>query len=193
MKYIKLIVVTTITVSAAGFVVWHLMWMTEVQKKVRTGEPSISSAISEVKEKKNKTRNVINDNTTPVAVDEAMSEKKSPSQSIQSETGLQQGKKAVDRKAGPGTGLSAGESIPKPDRDSGKWFEKGTGLGRKDKPVTPGTAKTGTEVSNDKTMSLTIKNRANPGTQKIIPQPQPAPRPDVIIPAVTTYPTSTAP
>ncbi|RJR22466.1 MAG: hypothetical protein C4581_01000 [Nitrospiraceae bacterium] len=191
MKYIRLIVVTTIIVSAAGFVVWHLMWMTEVQKKVRTGEPSISSAISEVKEKKNKTRNVINDNTTPVAVDEAMSEKKSPSQSIQAGPGLQQREKPADSKPDPGTGLSADGSTPKPEKDPGKWFEKDTGLGRKVKPVAPETAKTVNSPSNGKTSSVTIRNKANPGTQKIIPQP--APRPDVIIPAVTTYPTSTAP
>jgi len=190
MKNIKSMIVIAIIAAAAGIVVWHLMWMVEIERKVRTGQPSITSAISEAKEKKKKNQSVTAEKNRPAAGEAVESVQKSRAQAIQSEEGLPERVKPVETRVAPAAGPSSGGTNPKSEKDAGKWFEKDISLGKKDQSVMSDTEKTGTQRTNEKKMSVpVINNKPNPPMQRIIPQPPPVPGLQPGMP----YPTSTEP
>jgi hypothetical protein len=192
-KYIKSILVIAIIAAVAWFVIWHLMWMTEIEKKLRTEQSSGPALKIEVKEKRNNSERGKTEKNRTVAEEVPASVQESRTQINQTGKPLHEREKPVDIQAGPGTGLPGGGSIPTSEKDTGKWFEKDIGLGKKEPQVKPEPGVTKTEISDDKTMSVTIKNKANPVMQRNIPQPQPVKMPEVKAVGVTPYPTSTVP
>jgi len=193
MKYIKLILVTTIIASVTGFVIWHLMWMTEIEKKFRKEQSSGAANKIEVQEIKNKSQKGKTEKTMPAAEKGAESVKESRTQINQTEKTRKETEKQGDSKSDVSAKLPGRENEPESVKETAKWFEKDIGLGKKVQQVKPEPGKTTVEISNDKTMSVTIKNNAKPGMQNNIPQPQPMKRPDLKVTGVTPYPTSTAP
>lgn len=193
MKYIKLILVIAIIASIAGFVIWHLMWMTDIEKKFRTEPSSGTAGKIETEEKKNNSQRGKTEKNRPVAEEGAVSVKESRTQINQAEKPLHAREKPGDSKSDLGIAIPGGGTTTKSEKEPGKWFEKDINLGKKDQQVKPEPGKTTDEISKDKTMSLTIKNNANPVMQKNIPQPQLMKRPDVKVTGVTPYPTSTTP
>jgi len=192
MKYIKPILIIVITASVAGFVIWHLMWMTEIEKKFRTGQSSGAARKIEGKAEKNTNQRGKTEKSKPVAHEGAVSLPESRTQINQAEKTLQERETPGDRNADVGTRLPRGETTSKSEKGAVKWFEKDIGFGKKAQQEQPEPGETTTEILHDKTMSVTIKNKANPVMQKNIPQPMI--KYDVQgTGSVTSYPTSTAP
>ncbi|HBH60287.1 MAG TPA: hypothetical protein DDX85_00785 [Nitrospiraceae bacterium] len=194
MKYIKPILIIVITASVAGFVIWHLMWMTEIEKKLRTEQSSGPSRKIEEKAEKNTNHRGKTEKSKPVTHEGGVSLPESRTQINQAEKTLQERETRGDSNADVAPGLPRGDTTSKSEKGTVKWFEKDIGLGKKAQQEQPEPGETTTEILRDKTMSVTIKNKANPVMQKNIPQPQPMIKYDVQgTGSVTSYPTSTAP
>ncbi|MBI5663687.1 MAG: hypothetical protein HZC49_01170 [Nitrospirae bacterium] len=197
MKYIKLILAVAITASVAGFVAWHLMWMTGIERKFKAEQSSGAGDKIEVKERNSEDQKGKTEKNRPAGEEGAMSVKESRSQVSQTGTSRQETEKQGAGKSEAGTKPSVEEKNPalveeeKLVNEEEKWFEKDTGLGKKQQGVKPGPVKTTTEILNDKTVSVTSKSRVDPAMKKNIPQP--AQRPEVKVSDVKPYPTSSAP
>jgi hypothetical protein len=194
MKYIKPILIIVITASVAGFVIWHLMWMTEIEKKLRTEQSSGPARKIEEKAEKNTNQRGKTEKSKPVAHEGGVSLPESRTQINQAEKTLQERETRGDSNADVAPGLPRGDTTSKSEKGTVKWFEKDIGLGKRAQQEQPEPGETTTEILRDKTMSVTIKNKANPVMQKNIPQPQPMIKYEVQgTGSVTSYPTSTAP
>ncbi len=193
MKYIKSILVIAITASVAGFFVWHLMWMTGIEKKFKE---ELSSGVinkAEVRESISEGRKGNTEKNRRVGEEENMSLKERGAQISQTGTAQPATEKQGSSNADGSTKLPVGETKTEPVKEDGRWFEKDISLGKKQQEVKPVPGKTTTEISNDKPMPVTINNKANPVMRKNMTQPQPMKRPEVKFIRETPYPTSTKP
>jgi hypothetical protein len=193
MKYIKSILVIAITASIAGFVVWHLMWMTGIEKKFK--EELSSGVINkvEVRESISEGRKGDTEKNRQAGEGKNMSLKEGGTQISQTGTAQQETEKQQSSKDDSGTKLPVEETKPESVKEGAKWFEKDINLGKKQQAVKPVPGKTTAGISDDKPMPVSINNQAKPLIQKSIQQPQPIQRPDVKITGVTPSPTSTRP
>ena len=199
MKHLKYILMILVIASVAGFVVWQLMWMKEIGNKFKAEQ--LSGGLDykiEAKKKNNKGRREKTESTGPGGEERPMAVKEGQTQKDQSEKTGQEREQPLDSKAAIAARPSGEETIPQSVKGSGKWYERDINLGKKSQEVRSVPDNTAIEISNDKTMSVTIKNRPGQTIQKYIPpQPPPAISPPatsgVKVSDVTPHPTSTRP
>ncbi|MEW6601874.1 MAG: hypothetical protein AB1499_12955 [Nitrospirota bacterium] len=190
MRYVKLILVTVTITTAAGFVIWNLLWMAQVEKEFRTGRASGTVNKTEIRGSKSEGLTEKRETITPAAEDRT-APRNDPASTNQPVTAPQERAGQTENKYPRDTKPLVSGIKEGPEQDTGKWFEKDTMLGNKVRKPGLEKKKTDDEIVDNKTMSVTIRNSANPPAQNIS-SPAPMKVPDVQVPAAT-HPSSTAP
>jgi hypothetical protein len=177
-RHLKSILIIAVITLVAGFVIWQLMWMKEIGNRFKTEQsPGGVDYKIEAKKKNNNGHKGERERARPVG-EGSMSVNESRTHKNQEEKTGQEREQPPDSKAATAVKPSGEKTEPQSVKESGNWFEKDINLGKKSQEVRSGPGNTAIEISNEKTMSVTIRSRPGQTTQKYIPQnisPQPPP------------------